>query len=55
MIRGHHVLSITSVTKDLDGKLGEALASIPLDLEGEYVRSLSIRGKFLRQDPHARC
>ncbi|KAF9466728.1 SAC3/GANP/Nin1/mts3/eIF-3 p25 family-domain-containing protein [Collybia nuda] len=50
-ILGYSILSITSATKDLDGKLAEALTALSLDLEGEYVRSLSIRGAFKLFEP----
>ncbi|RDB21797.1 SAC3 family protein 1 [Hypsizygus marmoreus] len=45
-IQSYHTLWITSSTKDLDNKLGEALNALTLDLEGKLVRPLTIRGTF---------
>lgn len=46
-IQGYDILSISSATKDLDGKLLEVLESLSLDLEGKLIRFLTIRGKIL--------
>ncbi|KAF5375889.1 hypothetical protein D9615_008201 [Tricholomella constricta] len=50
-IDSSYMLSITAATKDLDRKLGEALNTLDLDLEGKLVRSLSIRGTFKLFEP----
>jgi len=44
--QSRHFLSIAAATKDLDAHLLEALKSLPLDLEGKLVRSLTIRGMW---------
>lgn len=43
-IHSHHTFSITAATKNLDDKLSEALSALSLDLEGQLVRPLTIRG-----------
>ncbi|GLB42874.1 putative SAC3/GANP family protein [Lyophyllum shimeji] len=50
-IEDYHTFSITSATKDLDEKLGEALNILSLDLEGKLVRPLTIRGTFKLFEP----
>lgn len=50
-IQSYGVLSITSATKDLDGKLLEMLDSLSLDWEGKLIRSLTIRGVYKLFEP----
>jgi len=46
VLGGHQDFPIASETKALDEKLGEALVSLPLDVEGRLVQSLSVRGAW---------
>jgi len=50
-INCYYTFSITSATKDLDEKLGEALNMLSLDLEGKLVQSLTVRGAFKLFEP----
>ncbi|KAF8063426.1 SAC3/GANP/Nin1/mts3/eIF-3 p25 family-domain-containing protein [Lyophyllum atratum] len=50
-ISSYHTFSVTSATTDLDEKLGEALNTLSLDLDGNLVRSLTIRGAFKTFEP----
>ncbi|KAG5735430.1 SAC3 family protein 1 [Termitomyces sp. T112] len=45
-IEGYRTFPITSKTKDLDGKLGEVLNSLSLDVQGKFVKVLTIHGIF---------
>ncbi|KAG6919686.1 hypothetical protein DXG01_002629 [Tephrocybe rancida] len=43
--------SVTSSTNDLDGKLGEALNALSLDIQGKLVKALNTRGTFKVFEP----
>ncbi|KAG6844263.1 hypothetical protein H0H87_008299 [Tephrocybe sp. NHM501043] len=51
LIQGFQTFAITSATKDLDGKLGEALSALSLDVQGKLVRVLNTRGTFKLFEP----
>lgn len=51
---GYCIFSITSKTKDLDGKLRESLKFLSLDVQGKFVKVLTIRG-MLYISPFALC
>ena len=51
VIQSYHVFAMTSATKDLDNKLGGALQSLDLDLEGKLVQTMSLRGVFKIFEP----
>ena len=44
-IKGYSALTLTESDKDPDGKLRACLNEMPLDMEGELVRALSVRGR----------
>ncbi|KAG6860335.1 hypothetical protein C0995_012481 [Termitomyces sp. Mi166 len=50
-IEGYRTFSITSTTKDLDGKLGETLELLLLDVQGKFVEVLTIRDIFKLFEP----
>jgi hypothetical protein len=51
VLQSYHVFAMTSATKDLDNKLGGALQSLDLDLEGKLVQTLSWRSVFKIFEP----
>ncbi|KAG6840779.1 hypothetical protein C0991_004384, partial [Blastosporella zonata] len=46
LIEDFQTFAITSATKDIDGKLGDALNALSLDVQGKLVRVLDTRGTF---------
>ena len=44
-IKGYSILTMTEADKDPDGKLRASLSEVQLDMEGELVRTLGVRGK----------
>jgi hypothetical protein len=51
VLQSYQVFAMTSSTKDLDNKLGGALSSLTLDMEGKLVRSMSLRESFKIFEP----
>lgn len=48
VLGSHQDFPVASDTKALDDKLEEALALLPLDIEGKLVQSLSVKGMWTR-------